>query len=197
MVRISVDSKSLTSYGHAAEGAFKGMRKDLEGLVNHCTAVPYEGPNSAAFKSGCGKLAADFSTELLADITKFTGAVRDVTTSIAQSLGGKPVTIAVNGAAIVAPHVPAADPAYTMIDTGPLTHLKATVNGHFTSINNHLDQHLHAFGQAKWEGHARDAAHKAITTFTTNTKSDVTAARDKITKFIDDQIQSVTTSDQA
>jgi hypothetical protein len=197
MVRISVDSKSMAAYGSAAEESFSGIRKELEGLVTSCTTVPYEGPNSASFKTGCGKLAGDFSTALLGDITKFTGAVREVTTGIAQALGGSPVSIQFNGTAITPPTVPAADPNYTMVDTAPLTNLKATINTHFTSINTHLDRHLQAFQQAKWEGNARDAAHTAITTFTGNTKTDVTDANNKITKYIDDQIQSVTVADQA
>lgn len=197
MVRISVDSKSLTAYGTSAEQSFRAIRTELEGLVQNCTNVPYEGPNSHAFKTACGTMSTEFSSELLKDITKFTGAVRDVTTGIAQSLGGKPVTIHFNGTPIHAPAVHAADPNYTMVDTGPLTSLKAAVNGHFTKINTHLDEHLHAFQHAKWEGNARDAAHKAITAFTSNTKTDVTEAKTKINKFIDDQIQSVTSSDGA
>ena len=196
MTRISVDAKSLTAYGTAAEHAFKGVRTELTGLVHSCVSVPYEGPNSAAFKSGCGKLASDFSTSLLTDISKFADAVREVTTGIARSLGGQPVTIHFNGSPITAPTVPAADPNYTMVDTAPLQHLKATVHGHFTKINGHLDEHMRAFQHAKWEGHAREAAHTALRTFTSNTKSDVTDAQNKIEKFIDEQIQSVTTADQ-
>jgi hypothetical protein len=195
MVRISVESKSLTAYGSQAEQSFRAIRKELEGLVHHTTSVPYEGPNSASFKKGCGQLAAEFSAGLLSDITKFTAAVRDVTSRIAQSLGGSAVTIQVNGTPITAPAVKEADAGYTMIDTKPLTELKSTVETHFTAINKHLDDHLHAFQKAKWEGNAREAAHKAINSFTSNTKTDVTSAKATITKYIDEQIASVTTSD--
>jgi hypothetical protein len=197
MVRISVDAKSLTTYGTAAEHAFKAVRTELTGLVHSCATVPYEGPNSAAFKNGCGKLASDFSTSLLADIGKFTEAVREVTTGIARSLGGHPVSIQFNGSPVTAPTVPSSDGNFTMVDTAPLHQLKATVHGHFGKINTHLDEHLRAFQQAKWEGHAREAAHGALKTFTTNTKADVSEAQNKISKFIDEQIQSATSADQA
>lgn len=197
MTRISVDAKSLTTYGTAAEHAFAGVRTELTGLVHSCATVPYEGPNSHAFKTSCGKLATEFSASLLSDIGKFTDAVREVTTGIARSLGGHPVTIHFNGSPITAPAIHAADPNYTMVDTSPLQHLKATVHSHFAKINTHLDEHMRAFQHAKWEGHAREAAHNALRTFTSNTKADVTDAQQHIEKFIDEQIQAVTTADQA
>lgn len=195
MVKIAVDNASLQRYGQAAGGAFRGIRAELEGLVSSSVTVPYEGPNAADFKRGCGKLAADFSAAMLHDITTFTAAVRDVTSQIARTLGGSPLSIEVNGSPIAVPSVPPGDPGITSVDTGPLNELAGVVNRHFAQINARLDEHLSAFQAAKWEGNAREAAHQALTRFTSQSKADASAASAKLQSFISDQIQATMAAD--
>ena len=76
------------------------MHGELVSLVNDVVAVRFFGPNAVAFKTDCGKVAADFANKLNADMGAMADAVRTSTSNIAASLGGSPITIQLDSKAI-------------------------------------------------------------------------------------------------
>ena len=60
MTLIRVNPESVRSYGTQAQSLFESMTTSLDRLVNDVVAVRYFGPNAVAFKTECGRMAADF-----------------------------------------------------------------------------------------------------------------------------------------
>lgn len=194
MTVVRVNPASVRDYGTDAQAKFDAIRTELVGLVNAVTEVRYFGPNAVDFKTKSGQIAADFANKLNQDLGAIADAVRVSTSNIAASLGGAPVSIAVNGATISPPAVATVD--YVDVDTSALDALKGTVDRHFAAINALFDGHLQKLNATDWTGNAREQAVTAVRTFTNAAKSKSTEAQQSLTSYITKQVQSVVTADK-
>lgn len=195
MTVIRVNPSSVVAYGSDAQEKFNSIRTELEKLVTACAEVHYYGPNAVQFKTTCGQMAADLAKQLVEKMGQIATAVQTATSNIAASLGGVKITISVNGSAVAVPAVPSVD--YVDIDTSALQGLVPTVTGMCTTINGLFDQHLAKLGGTDWEGNAKEQAVAAARGFTSAAKTAVGDAQQKITTYINSQIESVTGADNA
>ena len=115
MTVVRVDPQSVRDYGRQAQSIFDTMHGELVTLVNDVVAVRFFGPNAVAFKTDCGRVAADFANKLNADMGAMADAVRTSTSNIAASLGGAAITIHLDPKAITPPSPETVD--YVDVDT--------------------------------------------------------------------------------
>jgi len=193
--KVRVNPQSVEQYGSTAQQQFDAIRQELVRLVDDSVQVDYFGPNAVSFKTQCGQKAADFGLQFSRDLGEIANAVRVSTSNIAQALGGRSISISVNGAPIPLPAVPQGDGSVEMSTAG-LTTLVGQVGGHFSAINAALDNHLRSLQATDWLGNAKDGAVQAVGQFTTRAKNDATNAQQAISKYINDQIQAVHSADQ-
>ena len=85
MTLIRVDPESVRGYGREAQGIFEQIHDALVRLVDDVVAVRYFGPNAVAFKTECGRVAADFANRLHVDMAAMADAVRRSTSNIAAA----------------------------------------------------------------------------------------------------------------
>jgi hypothetical protein len=192
---IRVNPESVRQYATSATERFGLCRTELEALINAAVGVRYYGPNAVHFKTTCGQMAVDFSTQLLADITRIAEAVSASTTAIASSLGGAAVVVSVDGTAVSAPPVPPTDETVD-IDVSALDGLKPDTTRHLTAVREALGEHLTALQGTDWEGAAKESAVGAVSTFTTQAQQRATDAELAINAYIDEQITSVQAADR-
>jgi hypothetical protein len=192
---IRVNPESIQQYAGAAQERFDAIRSDLEGLTRDVVAVRYYGPNAGQFKTRCGELATEFSQAMLADLGQIAEAVRASTSNISASLGGQPVTIAVNGSPVTAPAVDAGDGSVD-IDTSALEALRPVVAGRFAAINESLTTHLNRLEATDWEGQAKVGAVDLVSRFTAQARSRAEEAQSSITAAVDKQINAVLAADK-
>lgn len=191
---VRVHPESIHNYASHAQESFGSVRTTLEQLVNDIVNVRYFGPNATDFKTRCGEMAADFANRLSQDLGAIAEAVRVSTSNIAASLGGQPIVIEVNGSPITPPAPPAGDGAVD-VDVSGLENLRSPVQQRFESINAQFDDHLRRLQGTDWVGAAKDSAVSAVSGFTSSAKAKATEAQSAITKYIDDQINSVLAAD--
>lgn len=191
---IRVDPASIRQYAAAAQSQFDAIHAELQGLVNDAVNVHYNGPNAVQFKTRCGQMAADFGRHIGQDLSRIADAVRSSTTGIATSLGGAPISIAVNASPIPVPPVPAGDGAVE-IDTTGLDGLKPVVARHIGAITSELAAHLRSLQGTDWLGQAKDTAVAAVSSFTSKADGSAAIAQQSITGYIDAQISSVMAMD--
>jgi len=194
MTVIRVDPQSVRDYGRQAQGIFDTMHGELVTLVNDVVAVRFFGPNAVAFKTDCGKVAADFANKLNADMGAMADAVRTSTSNIAASLGGAPITIQLDSKAITPPTPETVD--YVDVDTSALESLIPVVAQHFTGLRNGLKDNLSRLQGTDWEGNAKIAAVDAVSGFTTSAQAKCDTAEQSVTNYIRNQIEAVTTADR-
>lgn len=192
---IRVNPESVQAYGSDAEVKFEEVRSDLEMLVADVVEVRYFGPNAGTFKTQAGELAQEYSQALLADLGAISESVSQATSAIADSLGGAPIRIAVNGSAVTAPAVDAGDGSVD-VDTSALEALKPVVQQRFQSVSEKLDAHLTRLEGTDWEGNAKERAVSEVTGFTSSGKERSEEAQQSLTQFIESQIMSVTAADK-
>lgn len=193
MTVIRVNPESVRSYGTQAQTVFESMHTALVTLVNDVVAVRYFGPNAVAFKTECGRVAADFATKLHADMGAMADAVRASTSNIAASLGGAPISIQIDARPITPPTPAAVD--YVDVDTSALEGSIPTVTGQFDSLRSLLGDHLAKLQGTDWEGNAKLAAVDAVSGFTASATTKCDSAQESITSYIRGQIDSVTAAD--
>jgi hypothetical protein len=140
MTLIRVNPESVQRYGSEAQSIFDGMHGSLVAHVNEVVAVRYFGPNAVAFKTECGRLAADFANRLHADMGAMADAVRTSTSNIAASLGGAPIVIRLDPRAIVPPTPQTVD--YVDVDTAALDVLVPVIGQRFEALRQGLTDHL-------------------------------------------------------
>ena len=192
---IRVNPDSIRAYGAAAQSQFDAVHSELQALVNDAVGVRYFGPNAVQFKTRCGQMAADLGQRLGQDLGHIADAVRSSTSAVATSLGGAPISIAVSGAALPLPAVPAGDGSVE-IDTSGLDGLKPVVNRHIDGILSHLAAHLRGLQGTDWQGQAKEAAVSVVGGFTSAAQSRAAEARGAITSFIDAQVSDVLAMDR-
>jgi hypothetical protein len=194
MTLIRVNPESVQRYGNEAQQIFDAMHGSLVGLVDESVTVRYFGPNAVAFKTECGRLAADFANRLHIDIAAMADAVRVSTSNIAAALGGSPIAIGVDGRAIVAPTPPTVD--YVDVDTAALEGLVPQVVGRFDALRSSLTEHLGRLQATDWEGNAKLAAIDAVSGFTASARGTCDEAETSITTYIRTQLESVVAADR-
>jgi hypothetical protein len=194
MTLIRVNPESVRGYGRDAQLIFEEIHASLVALVEGVVGVRYFGPNAVAFKSECGRVAADFATRLHADMAAMADAVRRSTSNIAAALGGEPITIHLDGRAIHPP-TPTAVP-YVDVDTAELEALVPVVSRHFTALGEALTSHLQRLQATDWEGNAKLAAVDAVLGFTSSARQQCSAAEQTLTSFIHAQVDTVVTADR-
>lgn len=186
MTLIKVDPTSVRKYGNDAQTIFGEIRARLQQLADDVVSVRYEGVNAASFKSKTGRIAEQFSMNLVKDMGSMAEAVRVSTTNIAGSLGGSPININVNGSPIAAHDVTAADTSE--VDTSALDGLKSTITGHFTFVTNKLDEHKAALARTIWEGTAKTNAVTAVTNLTSAATSKANETQAALNNAIAQQV---------
>ena len=194
MTVVRVDPQSVRDYGRQAQSIFDTMHGELVTLVNDVVAVRFFGPNAVAFKTDCGRVAADFANKLNADMGAMADAVRTSTSNIAASLGGAAITIHLDPRAITPPSPETVD--YVDVDTSALDSLVPVVTRHFTALRTGLKDNLGRLQSTDWEGNAKEQALGEVSRFTNTAKSKVAEGRTSITNYIQQQIQSVLAADR-
>ncbi len=194
MTLIRVNPESVRTYATQAQIQFDAMTSSLDRLVRDVVAVRYFGPNAVAFKTECGRLAAEFGTNLHADIANMADAIRRSTSNIAASLGGQPITIAISSRPISPPSPEVVD--IVDVDTSALESVIPIVTGHFTSIRDGLTRNFQQLQQTDWEGNAKLAAVDAVGGLTTSARHTADRAEQALTTYIRNQVQSVLSADR-
>jgi hypothetical protein len=194
MTVIRVNPTSVQTYGAQAQSEFEAMSLTLKSLVDDVVAVRYFGPNAVAFKTECGRVAADFANKLHQDMAAMAEAVRRSTSNIAASLGGQPITIEVSNRPIVPPTPPTVD--YVDVDTAALEAIVPVVTGYFSDVRDGLGRHFQKLQATDWEGNAKLAAVDAVGGFTTSAILTCDAAQHALSTYINDQLESVVTADR-
>jgi len=194
MTLIRVDPESVRGYGREAQNIFEQMHEALVSLVNEVVAVRYFGPNAVAFKTECGRMAADFANRLHADMGAMADAVRSSTSNIAASLGGEAIVIQLDPRPISPPTPETV--AYVDVDTAALEGMIPVVNRQFSSLRQGLTSNVQRLQATDWEGNAKLAAVDAVQGFTTSAQQKCDSTEQTLTKFVTEQVNSVTQADR-
>lgn len=192
---VRVNPPSVRQYAQTAQQEFDTIRAELQGLVEDSVRVQYFGPNAVAFKTRCGQLASDLSRTLGSDLARMADSVRQSTTNIVQALGGHPVVISVNPAAVVPPSIPPGDDTVEL-DPTALENLKPDVTRRIARITTGLDNHLAGLQRTDWTGNAKERLMGEVRGTTTTAKSHVTNAERVILQHIDKQVDDIRRGDQ-
>lgn len=194
MTLIRVEPESVRAYGREAQAIFEQMHGALVALVDDVVAVRYFGPNAVAFKSECGRVAADFANRLHADMAAMADAVRRSTSNIAAALGGEPIVIRLDPKPITPPAPQAV--AYVDVDTAALEAAVPAVSRHFSALRQGLSSHVARLQATDWQGNAKLAAVDVVHQFTSSAQQKCTSAEHTLTAFIEGQVDSVTLADR-
>ena len=194
MTLIRVDPESVRGYGIDAQNLFEQMHDALVSLVRDVVAVRYFGPNAVAFKTECGRMAAEFADRLHADMAAMADAVRRSTSNIAAALGGDPIVIRLDPKPITPPTPETV--AYVDVDTAALESLVPVVNRHFAALCQGLTSHLGRLQATDWQGNAKLAAVDAVQGFTHSARQRCTSTEQMLTRYITDQVNHVTLADR-
>lgn len=194
MTLIRVNPASVQQYGREAQAAFDGMHRSLVDLVGEVVAVRYFGPNAVAFKSDCGRLAAEFAGRLHGDLAAMADAVRRSTTNIATALGGEPIHLAVDPRPIVPPAPEVVD--HVDVDTTALEGVVPVIIRRFDEVRQQLTIHFQRLQATDWEGNAKLAAVDAVGGFTTSARQTCDLAEQSLTDVVRRQVQAVVAADR-
>lgn len=194
MTVIRVDPDSVRSYGRQAQAAFETMHRSLVELVDEVVAVRYFGPNAVVFKTGCGRIAADFANRLHLDMGAMADAVRRSTSNIAAALGGEPIHIQIDSRPISPPVPVTVD--YVDVDTAALEAIVPVVARRFTELRSGLAGNFQRLQATDWEGNAKLAAVDAVGRFTTSARAKCDTTERDLAGFINRQVQTAVAADR-
>jgi hypothetical protein len=194
MTVIRVNPESVQQYGREAQRIFDAMHTALVTMVNEAVGVHYYGPNAVAFKTECGRLAAEFANALHTDLQQMATAVRTSTSNIAAALGGGPISIPIDGRAITPPTPPTVD--YVDVDTTALEAFVPTVEQRFEALRQGLNEHLSRLQATDWTGNAKLAAVDAVGSYTTSARGKCDSAQTSVTAYIRSQLDAVLAADR-
>lgn len=194
MTLIRVNPASVQQYGRSAQTGFDQMHRALVQLTGEVVAVRYFGPNAVAFKTECGRLAAEFANRLHADLAAMADAVRQSTSNIAASLGGQPLALSVDARPLTPPTPQTVD--YVDVDTAALDAVIPVVTGRFTELRSELTDHFARLQATDWEGNAKLMAVDAVGSFTAAARQKCDAAEQSLTQYIRRQIDAVVAADR-
>ena len=191
---IRVNPESVRQYARQAQSSFEAMRSELDRLVKSVAEVRYEGENAFAFKTGISELSVEFANKFSIDMAAIAEHIRAVTSNIAGSLGGQPITIEVKGGTISAPTIQKSD--VVDVDTTQLEALTGTVKRHFGVLTDNLDQHLRALDATDWVGQAKDSVSQGVRQYTQKLRNNCDEVNGQITKRINDQVAAAKQADR-
>lgn len=191
---IKVNPASITAYGTKAQRQFDSIRADLQSMVNATHNVPYEGDNAVHFKTECGRIVGEFSKAMLADMQEIANAVKTTTSNIAQSLGGHPVNISVNGHEIT-PQAVAKGDGTQSANTVALRALPGLLTTKYAAIEAALSAHLSALEGTQWEGTGKRSAVEVVSQRTSAARKDCEASKHSIIDYINKQLAAVESAD--
>lgn len=194
MTLIRVNPESVRAYGNQAQGLFDEMHQSLVTMVGDVVAVRYYGPNAVAFKTECGRMAAEFANRLHLDLGAMADAVSRSTSNIAAALGGAPVIIRVDGRPIAPPSPEVVD--YVDVDTSALEAQIPVVGNRFDELRTNLTRNLEALGATDWEGNAKLMAVDAVGGFTTSARGKCDEAHSALAEFMRRQVDAVVAADR-
>ena len=194
MTLIRVNPESVRAYGGQAQSHFDQMHTSLGILVNDVVAVRYFGPNAVAFKTECGRIAAEFANHLHADISAMADAVRRSTSNIAASLGGAPIHLQVEARPITPPLPASVD--YVDVDTSALEAQIGAVAARLGELRDALGANFRNLQATDWQGNAKLAAVDAVGGFTASARQRCDQTEQSLTTFIRRQIDAVVTADR-
>ena len=136
------------------------------------------------------------ATQIGTAMKTFMGAVNSATSAISRSLGGVDMSIDLKVPTFPEKPVPAAVSGEQGADTEQLGGLQDTINAHCKAILGQVTENQTALGRTtQWVGNAKDVATSACATFTTTVNDAVTAGLAKMTQYVSEQQQAVTTAD--
>lgn len=194
MTLIRVNPASVQQYGRDAQAAFEQMHHSLVELVGEVVAVRYFGPNAVAFKTECGRLAAEFAGRLHLDMAAMADAVRRSTSNIATALGGQPIHIGVDARPIVPPAPEVVD--VVDVDTAALEAMVPVIARRFDDLRQQLTRNFQQLQATDWEGYAKLAAVDAVGGFTSSARHTCDAAEQSLADAIRRQVQAVVAADR-
>ena len=194
MTLIRVNPESVRAYGSRAQGLFDEMHRSLVAMVDEVVAVRYFGPNAVAFKTECGRMAAEFANQLHLDLGAMADAVSRSTSNIAASLGGGPVVITVDGRTITAPAPAVGD--VVDVDTSALEAQIPAVGNRFEELRSNLTRHHEALSATDWHGNAKLVAVDTVGSFTTAARSRCDEAQRSLGDHMRRQIDAVVAADR-
>lgn len=194
MTLIRVNPESVQRYGFEAQTIFDEMHTSLTALVDTVVGVRYEGPNAAAFKAECGRMASEFASRLHADISAIAEAIRASTSNIATALGGSPISIRIDARPITPLAPPVTD--HVDVDTSALEAVLPVVSSRFESLRSALGTNLARLQATDWEGNAKLAAVDAVAGFTSSARAGCDAAEQSIATYIRQQLHAVLAADR-
>jgi hypothetical protein len=189
-----VNPDSVRQYAKQAQSNFETMRSELDRLVTSVAEVRYLGENAFAFKTGVSELSVEFANKFGHDLAAIADHIRTVTSNIASSLGGQPISIDVKGGTISAPVIQKSD--VVDVDTAALEALSGTVKRHFSVLTDNLDQHLRALDATDWVGQAKDSVSQGVRQYTQKLRNNCDEVNGQITKRINDQVAAAKQADR-
>jgi uncharacterized protein YukE len=191
-----VNPTEVAAYGTRINARVDEMFTELNGLCSDVVGVDYYGTNAFKFKTDAGQMAADFSKALAKSINDLKENVAKVTSSIAGSLGGSPITIDTSDNTLT-PATPAADDGTQIANPTALSDLVTTVNSRIDALNAAIDglKALPGNDRNGWMGDARNATEDYVGTWTESAKGKCEEARTGLVNFIDQQNTAVQTAD--
>lgn len=194
MTVIRVNPESVQRYGLEAQTSFDTIHAALVALVDQVVGVHYFGPNSVAFKTESGRLAADFANKLHTDMASMADAVRASTTNIAAALGGAPIVIRLDARPLTPPSPQVVD--YVDVDTAALEALLPVITAKFEALREALSANLAGLQNTDWVGNAKLRAVDVVSGFTASARHSCDAAEQSIVGYVRSQLDAVVTADR-
>ena len=194
MTVIKVNPESIHTYGKKAQKHFDDIRHHLQVMADEADRVPYAGNNAEKFKAETARLLSEYSKAMLKDLGTIADAIRVTTSNIAQSLGGQPITISVNGTPIVPQPVKKGDGTH-LLDTERFLQLPGKLTANFDAIDNQLAIHLRSLTATVWEGKAKHDCVQLVGDFTNTAKKDTAEAKRSVIDYITKQTASAIEGD--
>lgn len=191
---IRVNPEHVRQYARQAQSNFETMRAELDRLVRSVAEVRYLGENAFAFKTGISELSVEFANKFSHDMAAIADHIRTVTSNIASSLGGQPITIEVQGGTITAPAIQKSD--VVDVDTTELAALAGIVTRHFGVLTDNLEQHLRTLEATDWVGQAKDSVSEGVRQYTQKLRNNSDEVNGQITKNINDQVAAAKQADR-
>lgn len=191
---IKVNPDSVQAYGKKAQKHFADIRADLQAIVNATDRVAYEGDNAEKFKREAGEMVRDYSKAILDALNQITDAVKTTTSNIAQSLGGKAITISFNGNPVVPQPVKKGDGTQSA-NTNQLRELSSKLAPRFAAVEKSLGTHLKDLQGTVWEGTGKKSAVEIVSKVTTSAKKSSQDSRKAILDYIKAQLEAVESAD--
>ncbi len=169
---IGTSSQAVEAYMQSASDIFNRIRDRMQVMVGRAFALTYEGPDAELeFNPGLIRLATTTVGQMDDAMVDFAIAVSQVTSNIAQALGGQPVTLTYHPRPLELPPPPGVQADDYRID---VTAFDTFISGELPELRSAvgvlIDENERAFAaiprataeQRGWSGQARDHAEHVV-----------------------------------